>query len=704
MEHCERRGITRRRFAAACAASALAAPLLGQSQAVGYREYARCLPDYLRTLAADAYARRSRRIAALKTPAEIRKYQAWARATFWKLAGGMPERTPLDTRVVGAFDRTGYRVEKLVYESRPGFFITANLYLPEGRGGDRLPGVLFQMGHAADGKGSGLYQRCCQGLARLGYVVLAFDPMGQGERTNYPRPGSWLTRFPVDDEHTVPGRQMLLVGDTASRMQVWDAVRSLDVLASHPRVDAKRLASTGQSGGGTLTMMLAAVDDRLAAAAVCSGNTENVACRPFYPPGSTDDAEQDFIGSAPLSFDRWDLLWPFAPKPLMVATSARDFFGTYSHSYESSGREEYAKLAHAYSMLDASARLEHVETPLPHGLSYSFRVAVYNWFERWLKPGGRIIKEEPPTEPESEETLWCGKTGSVVHDFGSKTPFELTRERAASIATPAAVSPAELRKLLAIEPAGAEAQAATLGRVPYRDCDVLAIEVNSAEKVWVPAWLFLPRSSWTRLLLMVEPSGRNVRWREGDLYSQLAASGTAVCAMDVRGIGDLRPEFSPGASGYARSHEDEENYAWSSLIFGRSLLGQRAVDIAAVARALARRYPQASIVLAARDAMTVPALCAGAIEPRIGELYLAGHLISWRSIVEIEAYKQPFANFVPDALRFMDLPEIARSMAPRKVVVAGCVDGAGRPVPIGRSPYAFTRDASPWDFETLSRA
>jgi len=206
---------------------------------IAYREYWRCLPDYLAGLAVDAYRRRSARIAKLTTPAAIREYQEWARATFLKLAGPLPERTPLNVRVVGAFDRDRYRVEKLVYESRPGFFVTANLYLPKAAGPH--PGVLFQMGHSNNGKGNVSYQRCCQGLVQLRYVVIAFDPIGQGERTNYPREGGWLTRLnSADDEHTTPGRQMLLTGETMTGYQLWDAMRSLDVLESHLMVDRKR--------------------------------------------------------------------------------------------------------------------------------------------------------------------------------------------------------------------------------------------------------------------------------------------------------------------------------------------------------------------------------------------------------------------------------------------------------------------------------
>jgi hypothetical protein len=144
-----------------------------------YRDYSRCLPDYLAALAAEAYARRNARIAQLKTPAAVRDYQGWARRTFGQLAGWLPERTPLNLRTTGELERSRYRIQKLVYESRPGLFVTANLYLPK-TGAPPFPGVLFQLGHTLNGKSYDSYQRCCQGLAQLGYLVLAFDPMGQG--------------------------------------------------------------------------------------------------------------------------------------------------------------------------------------------------------------------------------------------------------------------------------------------------------------------------------------------------------------------------------------------------------------------------------------------------------------------------------------------------------------------------------------------
>lgn len=669
--------MTRRQLLSLPASAALArrvARCQPDPPGVAYRPYARALPDYLGDLAARAYQARNREIAKLTSAESIRARQQWVRDTFWRLAGGMPRRTPLNPRTVGGFERAGYRVEKLVYESLPNFHIAANLYIPA-NAQPPFPGVLFQMGHTRNGKAGETYQRCCQGLAQLGYLVLGFDPMGQGERVYYPDAKGQRSRLASpDSEHTTPGKQMLLNGDTATRMQVWDAVRSLDVLAAHPLVDAKRLASTGQSGGGTLTMLLAAVDDRLAAAAVCSGNTENVACAHFNPPGSTDDAEQNLIGSGPAGFDRWDLLYPLAPKPLLISVSDLDFFATYSSEYIRNGWEEFRKLRALYAALGAQDRLAWVDTPLPHGLAYDSRMQVYNWFARWLKHETAPVTEEPPTEPEKDQTLWVAESGSTVRSFHSETPFTLNRDRQVM------VRPTPLGELIGAERPADGLRPVVLRRAAWRGIAIEALEVESAAQVRLPAWLYLPaRDTAKRILLLLEPAGRDIRWQEGGLYHTLAQRGYAVCAADVRGVGDLAPEMGRGAADYARSHADEENYAWASLILGKPLVGQRVTDILALAAAL-RGHPALrglTLKVAALSRLTTPALFAAAMDPAIGELYLAGGLISYRNVVETERYNAPFGSFAFGILQHTDLPDVAASLAPRRVYLAGAVDAAG---------------------------
>jgi len=683
--------MTRRELLLAAAGARILRAQLPAS--VDYHDYPRCLPDYLRALESLAYARRNRSIAAAATPDAVRNRQRWARESFWKVAGPAPARTPLNIRTTGSFQRRTYRVEKMLYESRPGVLIAANLYVPQGSG--LFPGVLFQMGHTPDGKAADSYQRCCQGLAQLGYVVLALDPMGQGERTNYPGANGMTRLASTDDEHTFPGQQMLLLGETATNWQAWDAMRSLDVLAAHPKVDPQRLASTGQSGGGTLTMMLGCVDDRLAAAAVSSGNTENFACQNFHPPGSTDDAEQDLIGSGALGFDRWDLLWPLAPKPLLVITSAKDFFGTYSPSYEQSNREEFAKLHAAYKTLGHVDAIQHVESPLPHGLSYAQRVAIYSFFEKHLKHSDRTITEEPTVAPEPGALLFAAPGGNV-RNAGGKTPHELMQTLLPAHGTGAI----DLARLLGIAPV--QARAKVLATVPSAGCDVSAMEVQSAPQVWLPVWVFRKKNAAGRKLLLLNAGGRNHDWREGGLCHKLAAEGITVYAADLRGTGDLQPEFSPGAPAYTREHQRSSEYAWASLILGHSLLAQRVEDILALASAIG------AMGVAASGELTVPALCAAAVERRIERIYLAGHLHSWRAVVEAENYSCPLSNFVPGILHHTDLPRMAESIAPRRLILAGVVDGAGRPMPVADARRGYSgrhieiQEDPAWDFPALS--
>ena len=438
-------------------------------------------------------------------------------------------------------------------------------------------------------------------------------------------------------------------------------------------------------------MLLAAVDDRLTAAAVSCGNTENVACANFNPPGATDDAEQDFAGSGPFGFDRWDLLYPLAPKPLQIQVSSRDFFGTYSPNYIESGTEEFRKLRKVYETLGHGDRLAWYATPLPHGLAYNMRMEIYNWFAKWLKGDTRPVAEEPPTSPERDEALFVSESGSLVTSFHGETPYTLNRKH------PVAKAPAKLEALLGVSRPATDG-VTSLDRTAYRDTEIEAVEFASAPKVWVPAWLFQPkkRDASRPLIIVLEPGGRGA-WHEGELYDSLAARGCVVCAPDLRNTGDLTPEFGRGAARHARPHNSDEDYAWASFILGGTLVGQKVTDLLAVIRGLRTRADLRSrrLLVAARGTTTVVAQFAAAMEPAIDALYLAGGLASYQRIVESESYTYPFGNFVPNLLRHTDLPDLATAMAPRRLVLAGTVDAGGRKLPAAdvRSEYAKAANA-----------
>ncbi len=647
-----------------CARAAEQTPFPGTP----FHAYPHCLPEYLRGLTKKAVEKRDAELAKLVTPAAIEARQKWARETLWKLIGGMPERTPLNARTTGSFEREGFKVEKVIYESRPGLIVSANLYLPK-KGAGPFPAVLFQSGHYNEGKANPNYQRCCQGLAQLGFVVLAFDPMGQGERIQYPDSSGLHTRLQdVDSEHTVPGKQMLLFGDTATRFQLWDSMRSLDYLIALPMVDAKRVGSTGHSGGGTLTMLLSAADERLVAAAPCMGNIENVAALPFISPGSTDDAEQDFVDSGPVGFDRWDLFYPFAPKPMLIWPSDRDFYSTYSSQYITNGWQEFQKLRAVYSTLNHADRLKWADTPLPHSLAYDSRMLIYNWFTRWLKGSTEAVREEPAVKPEAFATLYASESGNVTASLHSATAFTLNKARRVER------TPAALDSLLRVSRGPTSSRIITRRQMPNVTVEVL--EVGSDPGVWLPAWLVTAKDTAPDkpVLLVLDPVESERLWFQPD--ADLAAGSPVVCAADIRGVGALLPEYSPGHAGYAASHRQEEDYAWSSVILGKPLVGQRVTDILAIVAAL-HKHPataQRRLLVAAAGRLTVPALFAAALDKRIDRLYLSGGLTSFRSVVDSELYNQSFANFVPGLLNHTDLPEVAASIAPRRIVLAGAVD------------------------------
>ena len=620
--------------------------------------YARTLPSFLGNLAQQAYQRRNAALAKITTPQQAAERQQWAAKTLWDLIGGTPQRTDLAVSpIAGTVTGDGFSIENFSFASRPGTRIPVNLYLPDpAKFPPPYPGVLFQMGHSLNGKAAEPYQKCCQGLAKLGYLVLGFDPMGQGERT-------YLNVGDADEEHSRPGRQMLLTGDTATRYQLWDAVRALDVLAAHPKVDPKRLASTGQSGGGTLTMLLAAVDPRLTCAAVSCGNTENHACKDFHAPGSTDDAEQNILGGASLGFDRWDWLYPLAPKPLLVLASARDEFGTYSPDYIRSGEEEFAKLKRFYQVLGAPpANLQWKTTQLPHGLSRPLRVEIYRFFETHLRGTARPV-DEPEVKPFADDKLLVGLPKPSRIEFRAPATGTVDLER--------------LRSKLGVGQ-WTPKPPAVLARERGEGCDIETLDIQSEPGVLIPAYHFKHLGKDPgKTVLLLHPSGRTRTWREGELCHQIAASGKAnVVAFDVRGIGELTPEASPGQWNYARNHATDEMWTWASMMLGRPLLGQRVTDILAVVRAL----PNTQITLGAYGSMSVAALCAAALEPRITTVQLHRGLISWASLLTTDDYKEPFSNFVPGILLDTDLPQIANAMKSR-LVLANPVNGAGQSVP-----------------------
>src|SRR6516164_3819543 len=361
---------------------------------------------------------RRKLVAGLKTPKEIQERQANLKAKFLAALGGFPEKTPLNARVVGKLQGDGFHVEKVIYESRPEHHVTANLYLPKSDG--PVPGVLLPCGHSANGKAAEAYQRAAILMAKNGLAVLCYDPIGQGERIQLLNKEGKPAIAGSTSEHTMVGIGALLVGQSAATYRIWDGIRSLDYLASRREIDPKRLGCTGNSGGGTLTAYLMALDDRIVAAAPFCYITS---LEKLFATIGPQDAEQNITGQVAFGMEHADYLTMRAPRPTLMCVATRDFFnidGAWASFREA--QPMFGKLGHG-------ERVSIFEYDDKHGFSKPRREAAMRWMRRWL-----LNKDDAPVEGDfpvfTDAQLQCTRSGQVLEDFKGKSVFHLNALKA----------------------------------------------------------------------------------------------------------------------------------------------------------------------------------------------------------------------------------------------------------------------------------
>src|SRR5712664_2979488 len=406
-------------------------------------DYSRDLERYLVGLSNEARERRKRVINAISTRQEVLDRQKMVVAELWKMLGGPLDRTALNPRVTGIVERPGYRLERVTFESRPRLHVTANLYVPAGTG--RRPAILSPLGHSVNGKAWPSYQKLFSNLARKGYVVLAYDPFGQGERIEYPGSGPGQSALGGGtSEHEYAGRRLILLGANFGLFRAWDGIRGIDYLLTRAEVDPERIGCCGQSGGGTVTQFLAALDSRIRVAVMATGTTENLAQENIEPPGSADDAEQNIVPALARGIDRADLLYAFAPKPLLMTITLHDAGHTYSPEYVSSSHDLLDEYTRVYGLLGAGDRVSLQATTVSHGYVYEMRRATYAWFNRWFDMKN-VDDDESSQVVESDATLFVTPTGFVTTSFRGETALSLTRQMADEIRAPSSLSADDVR-------------------------------------------------------------------------------------------------------------------------------------------------------------------------------------------------------------------------------------------------------------------
>lgn len=339
---------------------------------------------------------------------EIEQYRKALRERLLNALGGLPRADgPLNAVTRDIIARDGYRIEKIVFTSRPQVYVTGNLYVPDGLNAP-TGAVLFVCGHAAQGKAFPEYQHVCRLLAKAGLIVLVIDSYGLGERYGYVNPKT--NNQDVEwgcPEHDHAGAQLLMSGYAEARYFVHDAMRAIDYLTTRSEVDAKRIGVTGNSGGGTLTSLLMLLDDRVAAAAT---GTFISSMEAILRSGAPQDAEQVWPGLLAAGFDHDDILIAMAPKPVLLLTTLYDFFpiaGTH---------ETYASARRFYALYGKEENLSLVSDGTEHSYSQNLAAAAAEFFSAHFL--GRPYEGDQTQEaPLSEQDLRCTALGQVRCEY-----------------------------------------------------------------------------------------------------------------------------------------------------------------------------------------------------------------------------------------------------------------------------------------------
>lgn len=613
-----------------------------------------------------------RRKAGLMTKADAQAYVARVREQIRDCFGPEPERTPLNARTTGTLERDGYVIEKVIFESRPRFPVTANLYLPRGVPFP-VPAVVGTCGHATEGKAYGEYQAFAQGLARLGYVCLLFDPIGQGERAQLLKEDLTHKTTAVA-QHTHIGCPQFLVGEFLGAWMAWDGSRAIDYLLTRSEVDPRHIGVTGNSGGGTQTTWICATDRRVTMAAPsCFITTFRRNLENELPA----DPEQCPPRSLARGLDEDDFLAAMAPHPVIVLAKERDFFDVRGV------REVHARLERLYRLLGAAKSAGLFVGVGEHGFSRDNREAMYRWFDlvtgRSTEP-----RPEPAFTIEKEETLRCTPRGQVAGLDGTLTVMDMTRAASGRLsqARGAVAGPklrAAVRDILVLpDPPSSPPEFRIWPQFSSRQYPTphaAAYAVETEPGILVSVYLLTqerlqappPRSETGRAVLYVAHQSSDAELRTEPLIREVmqAEPESALFACDVRGIGESQPGTTIPNAFLGRIGSDYF-YAIHSVMLGRPYLGQRTWDVLRVLDWLAE-YGYREIHLVGRGWGAFPATFAALLSDRVTQATLKNALVSYAALAEADDYTWPLAVMPPNVLARFDLPDCYRELAAKQL-------------------------------------
>ncbi|MCK5803584.1 MAG: hypothetical protein KAI66_12160, partial [Lentisphaeria bacterium] len=559
------------------------------------------------------------------------------------------------------------------FDSRPDFPVTANLYLPKGANSP-APGVLVSSGHSRDGKAADYNQYMAQILAHKGFVSLAYDPIGQGERMQYSDEGGQDLTGSGVPEHNFIGRQQLLVGEFFGSWRAWDGMMALDYLATRPEVDIGHLGLTGVSGGGTMTSLITANEPRLTMSAPgCYITTWRRETENELPA----DAEQMPPRILGMGLEMYDMLVPHIPKSLILLTQESDFFD------QRGALEAHERLAHLYRLLDAEDELGYYVGAGGHDCTKPMREAMVAHFAAAC--GMDIDPAEPELVCETAETLQCSETGQIYADPGSLSAscFDFTAARSRELTTLRGEPTGHelrrrVRELLALPERDGPPEFRILrtwdAREYARPCAshfVLDTDVEFGAQAVVtmltderlvarPLTAEMMGGDGASTLYLPERSS-DAELREDQRVRAIEEESGVFFACDYRGVGESLPNTcNPGS--YEDGYGSDYFYASTALMLGESYVAWRVHDVLSTLDWMgAFGYDRAHLV--ARGQGAIVGALAALLHENVVRVTLIGAPASFTEMAETRYQQWPESALLPGVLTHFDLPDLYRELA-----------------------------------------
>lgn len=622
--------------------------------------------DYLHGLAKAALAERREKLEAIDSLDALSEWQEKRRAYFIDQLGGFPDREALNARVVDAKNYEDFRLEKIIFESRPNFYVTALLYLPLSEGPH--PAVLVPCGHSANGKANETYQRVCILLAKHGMAAFCYDPIGQGERYQV-LDENGKPRFGSTTEHTFAGIGSMLLGTNTAGYRVWDGIRAIDYLSERDDIDADNIGITGNSGGGTLTSYLMALDTRLRVAAPSCYLTSFEKLLDTIGP---QDAEQNIFGQIEFGLDHADYLIMRAPRPTLVCAATHDFFsieGTW---------DSYREAKRVYTTFGYPERLGIAEANEEHGFSIRLREAAVQWLQRWLRGIDKSVTETG-FDVFSDEELQVTPEGQVLLIDGALSVFDINRELDLRLQAhrlslwrrepPRRIQPA-VRRAVGMEQADANfaGEYEVLSERQEPGYTLSKVVLRPEAGLTLPAVALHPGNASGITYIVAYGDGFDTHAGQLDAW---AKNGHAVLAVDLRGMGETAPPPT-GTKAFDQWFGNGWQDFFVAYLLGKSYVGMRADDVTTAARFAEHFFPahaNRQVFLVATGAATVPALHAAAVAPdRFDKVRLEQGLVSWSTLLVNPIQPGILEHAVHGALQLYDVADLVR-LLPEGVLV-----------------------------------